>query len=58
MNKNLEILHNYLDIKMPPFVFELYNETDSEAATYGFKFEIECDQIATLKARSILVKVR
>ena len=45
-----ELLHNNLDIKMPPFMFELYTGTDSEAATYGFKFEIECDQNATLKA--------
>ena len=53
-----EVLHNNLDIKLPPFIFELYNGSDAEAKDYGFKFEIECDQAATLKARSILVKVR
>jgi len=47
---------NNIDVRRPVY-FMLYNGTDSEAKTYGFKFTITPSAGMDLKARSILVSV-
>ena len=54
--QDIVLYKNNIDINATRF-FMLYNGTDSEAKTYGFKFTLTPTANIDLKARSILVSV-
>lgn len=54
--QDIVLYKNNIDVDTTRF-FMLYNGTDSEAKTYGFKFTITPTAEMTLKSRSILASV-